>query len=420
MAEVGVFFELSILLTIAVISHFFAKRFHQSTIVGEILIGVVMGPTVAGFFLNGWRPPVAGSPALFDTTPGGFVGTFATLGAIFLLFILGLESDVRALFQRRNVAIAAGGVVLPWVAGFALTFLMVPDADIPATSTRLATAVFVGATLVATSTAIAAAILLEMGKAKTEVASVIIGAAVVDDILALMVLSIAQGVAGGGVEVAPLALVVIAAILFVVVGTWLGLRLFSRLVVGVHVRGLRLGLTRGGFMIAMAIAFLYAMVAELIGLSAIIGAFIAGAMLSRTPLHEQLKEGAGYLSTVFTPIFFISLGLFVNMWSVGGNFTLIAFAALLVVFAAFTKLAGCGIPARLSGMTRKQSLVVATGMIPRGEMGLVIALAAFPGVIGESLFSIIVVVIIAVSLVPAPFLRQLIKEMEEETPPAPA
>jgi len=95
----------------------------------------------------------------------------------------------------------------------------------------------------------------------------------------------------------------------------------------------------------------------------------------------------------------------------------IAFAALLVVFAAFTKLAGCGIPARLSGMTRKQSLVVATGMIPRGEMGLVIALAAFPGVIGESLFSIIVVVIIAVSLIPAPFLRTLIHEMEEEGAP---
>src|SRR3990172_7219314 len=141
MALTAVFLELSVLLTIAVVSHFFMKRFRQPTI----------------------------------------------LGAIFLLFILGLESDVRALFRRRNIVIAAGGVLFPWVAGFGLAYYLVPDSAFPG-SDRLPMAVFVGAALVATSTAIAASIFLEMGKGKSEVASTIIGAAVVDDILALAVL----------------------------------------------------------------------------------------------------------------------------------------------------------------------------------------------------------------------------------------
>ena len=400
MALTTVFLELSVLLTIAVVSHFFMKRFRQPTIIGEIAIGIILGPTLIGF--------AAPQPGQQST-----VEVFAVLGAIFLLFILGLESDVRALFRRRNIAIAAGGVLLPWAAGFALAFVLVPDSAFPGTD-RFPMAVFVGAALVATSTAIAASILLEMGKGKSEVASTIIGAAVVDDILALAVLSVASGFAQGNVSPLALGGIVLAATLFVVIGTLLGLLFFSRLVTWVHVSGLRLGITTGGFMIAMAVAFLYALVAESIGLSAIIGAFIAGAMFSRTPLAEELKVGAGYLSTVFTPIFFISIGLLVNLRTVSLDPTLLMFTALLVVVAIVTKLVGCGIPARLTGMSRSESVVVGIGMAPRGEMGLVVALAAVgAGVIDNTLFSLIVLAMILVTILPAPFLKRAVKRMEE-------
>ena len=342
------------------------------------------------------------------------VTVFASLGAIFLLFILGLESDVRALFRRRNIAIAAGGVILPWIAGFAVAFALVPDFAIPATANRFSMAVFVGAALVATSTAIAASVLLQLGKGKSEVTATIIGAAVVDDILALAVLSVANGFAQGSVSPLTFGGIALAAALFVIIGTLLGLLFFSRLVTWVHVRGLRLGLTSGGFMIAMAVAFLYALVAESIGLSAIIGAFIAGAMFARTPLAEELKVGTGYLSMIFTPIFFISIGLLVDIRSVSLDPTLLLFAALLIVVAIVTKIAGCGIPARLAGMNPKESLVVGIGMAPRGEMGLVIALAAIGAqVIDNTLFSIIVMSMIVVTVLPIPLLKRAVKRMDE-------
>src|SRR3989304_4924990 len=141
MALTAVFLELSVLLTIAVIAHFFMKRFRQPTIVGEIAIGILLGPSLIGFMR-----PVPGEEST--------VTVFASLGAIFLLFILGLESDDRALFRRRNIAIAAGGVILPWIAGFAVAFALVPDFAIPATANRFSLAVFVGAALVAPSTAL--------------------------------------------------------------------------------------------------------------------------------------------------------------------------------------------------------------------------------------------------------------------------
>jgi len=403
-AQIELFLQLAFLLSIAVVTHFLMKILRQPTIVGEIGIGIVLGPTILGYFVGG--------PDLIDR---GLVELFATLGAIFLLFILGLESDVRALFRRRNVLIAIGGVILPWVAGFGLAFLLVPAGDVPnGESGRFAMAVFTGAALVATSTAIAAAVLLELGKAKSEVASVILGAAVVDDILALFVLSLAKGVASPtGIDLVGFGVVITSAVLFVVVGVFLGLRFFSPMVTRIHRRGQEVGLPTAGFMVCMAVAFVYALAAEVLGLSAIIGAFIAGAMFARTPLRESLAVGAGYLSAVFTPIFFISLGLLVNLWAVGGN--LFLFAALLAGFAILTKVVGCGVPARLTGMTRRESLVVGTAMAPRGEMGLVIALAAVSaGVIGDSLYSIIVVVMIVVSVVPTPFLRRLLKGMDQE------
>src|SRR3989304_4066303 len=186
MALTAVFLELSVLLTIAVIAHFFMKRFRQPTIVGEIAIGILLGPSLIGFMR-----PVPGEEST--------VTVFASLGAIFLLFILGLESDVRALFRRRNIAIAAGGVILPWIAGFAVAFALVPDFAIPATANRVSIAGFVGA-------------------------------AGVDDILALAVLSVANGFAQGSVSPLTFGGIALAAALFVIIGTLLGLLFFSRLV----------------------------------------------------------------------------------------------------------------------------------------------------------------------------------------------
>lgn len=390
---IDIYQQLTILLALATLSHFTFKRFRQPTILGEIMIGVVLGPSLLG----------ALNIITFDPT---FVAIFANIGAIFLLFLIGLESDFRALYTSRNVLVAIGGVTLPLVAGFFFAyFLLPPGLSLGPVGTQFTMAMFIGAALVATSTAIAASILREMGLVQDRVAQTIMGAAVIDDVLGLLVLSIVVGMSRGAVNPIDIGVLMATAAAFIIVGVIVGIRFFSRAVVAIQIAGLRLGLRHGGFLIALAITFLYAFVAETIGLSAIVGAFLAGTMFAATPLRDEFSLGAGYLGALFTPIFFISLGLAVNIFAVTSG--LVAFAVIIVLVAIASKFAGCVLAARLAKMSAKESVAVGWGMTPRGEVGLIVAVTALTaGIISNGLFSTMVVVLIAVSMVPAPLFRR--------------
>ncbi|HYU06367.1 MAG TPA: cation:proton antiporter [Thermoplasmata archaeon] len=399
----AVYQQLTILLVLATLSHLTIKRFHQPTIVGEIALGILIGPSVLGFYFNVYP---------FDQA---LVASFAGLGAIFLLFLIGLESDFRAIYTTKNVLVAAGGVALPFVLGFVTAYLLVPPNAVGTNGTQFTMAIFMGATLTATSTAIAASVLLDIGLMKEPVAQTIMGAAVVDDILSLVVLSLVVGASRGEVDPLSIGLLVLAALAFIGVGMAVGIYFFRRVVVRIQVEGMKLGLKHGGFIIAMAVTFLYAFVAEIVGLSAVVGAFLAGTLFASTPLREDFTEGAGYLGAIFTPIFFISLGLQVDLPLALGNVALLVFGAVLTVVAILTKVVGCGIPARLSKMTRHEALAVGWGMTPRGEVGLIVALAALSAsVIAESLFSVLVVVMILVSVLPAPLFKRALAGVDDE------
>ncbi len=399
----AVYQQLTILLVLATLSHLTIKRFHQPTIVGEIALGILLGPSILGFYFNFYP---------FDQA---LVASFAGLGAIFLLFLIGLESDFRAIYTAKNVLVAAGGVALPFVLGFVTAYLLVPPNAVGTNGTQFTMAIFMGSTLTATSTAIAASVLLDIGLMKEPVAQTIMGAAVVDDILSLVVLSLVVGASRGQVDPLSIGLLVFAALAFIGVGMAVGIYFFRRVVVRIQVEGMKLGLKHGGFIIAMAVTFLYAFVSELIGLSAVVGAFLAGTLFASTPLREDFTEGAGYLGAVFTPIFFISLGLQVDLPLALGNVALLVFGAVLTVVAILTKVVGCGIPARLSKMTRNEALAVGWGMTPRGEVGLIVALAALSAsVIAESLFSVLVVVMIIVSVLPAPLFKRALAGVDDE------
>ncbi len=400
----AIYEQLTVLLTLAAVAHLFSKRFHQSTLVGEIFLGILIGQSFLGQV----------GVFQFDQT---FIATFADLGAIFLLFLIGLESDFREIYTRRNFLVALGGVLFPLGFGFVTAWYLAPPDPVAVglSGNHFLMALFVGATFTATSTAIAAAILLELGLMKDAIGRTIIGAAVVDDILGLLVLSIVVGIAHGSFGVVDTVLVAAKAVAFIAIGILVGVYLFTPVVVRIQVEGHRLGIKHGGFIIALAIAFFYSLIAESIGLSAIIGAFLAGTMFAPAPLKEEFAEGARYLEAIFTPIFFISLGLAVSasaMWSAPDVFV---FAVVLVVVALVTKVAGCGIAAWAQKMSPVESLAVGWGMTPRGEVGLIVALAAFTsGIITDALFSVIVLVIVIVSLVPAPLFRQALKAVDQE------
>ncbi len=407
----AIYEQLAILLTLAAVSHLFSKRFHQSTLVGEIAIGVLLAPSLLG-----------GQFGIFVFDPT-FVQTFAALGAIFLLFLIGLESDFREIYTRKNFLVALGGVLLPLAFGFLTAwFLAPPDTTtIGANGTPFLMALFVGATLTATSTAIAAVVLLELGLMKDEIGRTIIGAAVVDDILGLLVLSMVVGIAHGGINAVgiglALSIVLVAgkAVAFIAIGILVGVYLFTPIVMRLQVEGHKLGIKHGGFIIALAIAFFYSLIAESIGLSAIIGAFLAGTMFAPAPLKEEFAEGARYLEAIFTPIFFISLGLNVYILAIWQTLPIFVFTLVLIVVAMVTKMAGCALAAWWQGMSPVESLAVGWGMTPRGEVGLIVALTAFTsGIIADGLFSVIVLVIIVVSVVPAPLFRQALKAVDTE------
>ncbi len=398
----AIYQQLTILLVLATLSHFTIKRFHQPTIVGEIALGILLGPSVLGFYFNVYP---------FDP---GLVASFAGLGAIFLLFLIGLESDFKAIYTRKNFLVAVGGVVLPLAFGFVTAYFLLPPTAVGANGSQFTMAIFVGATLTATSTAIAASVLLDLGLMREQVAQTIMGAAVVDDILGLMILSIVVGASRGQVDPLSIGLLLATALAFLGIGMAVGLYFFRKVVVRIQVQGMKLGLKHGGFIIAMAVTFLYAFVAELIGLSAIIGAFLAGTLFASTPLREDFTEGTGYLGAVFTPIFFISLGLQVDL-PLAADVSLLVFGGILTVVAIVTKVFGCGLPAWFSKMTRHESLAVGWGMTPRGEVGLIVALSALSAlVISEALFSVIVIVMILVSVLPAPFFKRYLAIVAHE------
>src|SRR5437667_190163 len=337
MAGTEVLFQnLSLLLVLATLSHFTIKRFRQPTIVGEIVLGILLGPSVIGFYFN---------VTLFDPA---LVASFASLGAIFLLFLIGLETDFRTIYTRKNILVASGGVALPLLFGLLAAYFLVPAGDVGANGTQFTMALFVGATLTATSTASAAAVLLDLGLMRQPVAETIMGAAVVDDILSLIILSVVVGTSRGQLDPLALGLLVVTALAFLGVGMAVGLYFFRKVVVRIQVEGMKLGLKHGGFIIAMAITFLYSFIAEVVGLSAIVGAFLAGSLFGSTPLREDFTEGAGYLGAVFTPIFFISLGLQVDLPAAVGSSQLLVFGVVLTFLAIVTKVVGCGIPAWLS------------------------------------------------------------------------
>ena len=386
------------------------RKLGQPQIIGEIAIGVLVGPSVLGAYLLR-----SYNITLFDPS---LTKSFASLGAIFLLFLVGLESDFRVMYTRKNFAVALGGVLLPFVIGAPLAFYMLPAAAIGDQGTRFTMAAFVGAAMVATSTAIAAAILLELGLMKDRVAQTIIGAAVIDDILGLLTLSIVVGLSrSGGIDIWAniwaIAILLITALVFIGVAIYVGVHFFSKIVVRLQAAGNRMGMKHSGFSIAIAITFLYAFISEVIGLSAIVGAFLAGTMFASTPLRKDLGEGATYrarFSLGFVLIFFISLGVLVDLGSVSSEFYL--FSLILVAMAIVTKVVGCSIPARLTGLRTREALAVGLGMTPRGEVGLIVALTALTAeVIGPSLFSVIVLVSVAVSVLPSPFLKRALRRV---------
>jgi Kef-type K+ transport system membrane component KefB len=355
------------------------ERLGQTAVLGELLAGVVIGPGILGL--------VSETKVLH---------AFAELGLIILLFEVGLESDLARLLKAgpQALLVAMVGVVVPFAAGFGLMHgLGYPGL----------VAVFVGATLTATSVGVTARILTDLGQLRDAAASVVLGAAVIDDILGLITLAIVTGIATtGAVSLGAIALLAVKSAIFLAAAVLIAWRR-APVLVGVmgHLQA------RGALVVsALVFALALALAAEWIGLAAIIGAFAGGLILSRTEPHAHIEERIKPVADVFVPLFFVLVGMKVepaelNPFADGAHLWV---ALALTVVAVVSKLAA-GLAVYHPGTCRWP---VGVGMVPRGEVGLIFAgtgLAA--AVVSPDLYSAVVVMIMITTFVAPPWLRIL-------------
>ena len=239
-----------------------------------------------------------------------------------------------------------------------------------------------------------------MGKLQTEAAKAIIGAAVIDDVLSLLALAISTDVVSGTVSAGGIAIVAIKAIAFIVIGGAFGIFVVSKYVSRLDATGFCKKFPEFIFIFAMMVAFLYAMCAEAVGLSAIVGAFIAGVSFESVELthSKNFKEGAEYLQIIFASIFFVSLGILADIKTVTPEIAL--FLVVLTLVAIITKVIGCGLPAGMMGLCRKDALIVGFGMAPRGEVAMIVALIGLEaGVIDQSVYVVLVLMSLLTTII---------------------
>lgn len=366
-------------------------------VIGELLAGVAIGP-----FALGQIEITKGFGALFALPPGyGEAGNVVPvsnelwavgqLGAMVLLFLAGLETNAK-LFMRYagpGLAVAAGGVVLPFALGALATVLM-GFAD----SFTDPEALFMGAILTATSVGITARVLSERRKLDTPEGVTVLAAAVIDDVLGILVLTVVVGIAATGtVSGGEVARVAVKA-----VGFWVGLtalgfgasKYISRGVLSFKAPGAALGL-------ALALALLASALAEVFGLAMIIGAYSLGLALSSTRLAKRIEEGLASVSHALAPIFFVVMGMLVD---VGSMRHALAFGVVITAIAVVTKLVGAGLPALAVGFNLRGAVRIGVGMLPRGEVALIVAgVGLSRGVVSNDLFGVAIMMTIVTTVV---------------------
>jgi len=370
-----------------------AERFGQPAVLGELVAGVILGGSVLGVV------PTTGTGA-------EIVHVLAELGVVLLLFEIGLETDLKEMFRvgTASLSVAAVGVLLPFVLGFGY-WAYLPHAASGSGADLTMAAIFVGATLTATSVGITARVLSDLGQMHTQEAKIIIGAAIIDDVLGLVILTVVSGMAAGAsVEAIGVLRVLAVAIGFLVIAVLVGRfaapRLFD-LVVRMRVRYVLL-------VFAIAFALGLSAAASLIGSALIIGAFAAGVILSGTNQFDTIEHEVRPVASIFTPIFFVSVGASVNLGLLNpareGAAGILGIAAVLTLLAVVGKLAaGWAAP-----WVRVRRLVVGVGMVPRGEVGLIFAdIGRRAGVLNEAVFGAVLLMVMATTFIAPPGLKVL-------------
>ncbi len=411
---------LMIILAAAKICGEISERLGQPSVLGELLAGIVLGNIV---LLNpDWTLFESLRGSFMTEEPAIIVDALARLGVILLLFEVGLESTVAEMKNvgKASLWVAAAGIIAPFIFGFGASWLFI--SEVPADIARLVPAdfgvinihIFIGATLCATSVGITARVFKDLGKLQTREAKIILGAAVIDDVLALIILAavsaiVASAMTGVPLSALGLARIAVISIGFLVLSIYVGVKLIPRIMP--HLARFR---TEGIMIIsALLFCFLLSWLADEVGLAAIVGAFAAGLILEevhfrdfreRISMHELIRP----ITTLFVPIFFVLMGIRVRL-EMFASIHVLGLAAALTIAAIVGKQI-CGLAVREKGLDR---ISIGVGMIPRGEVGLIFAgIGKSLNVVDDALFSAIVIMVTLTTFAAPPVLRWSIGRWE--------
>lgn len=379
-------------------------RLGQPPVLGELLMGVLLG-----------NLSLFGITALEPLRDSSMLRVVAEIGAILLLFEVGVESDLFQLLAVgwSSLVVATLGVIVPMVLGYLVSSYLLPDAS-------WLTHIFVGGTLTATSVGITARVLKDLGKASTKEAQIILGAAVADDVIGLVVLAVVSGLvtaatatsgAGGGVSLGAVLWIVLKASLFlvlaVIVGRFWSQRIFVH-AAKLQVPGVLLGL-------CLCFCFIVSAISGFVGLAPIVGAFAAGIVLEEVHYHpfrergeRKVEELLFPITTLIVPVFFVMMGFRVDLKSCA-SLAVLGFAALITLVAIVGKQI-CGLGVLERGLDR---LAIGVGMIPRGEVGLIFAgmgatltLSGKP-ILSPTTFSALVLMVMLTTFITPPLLKMV-------------
>jgi Kef-type K+ transport system membrane component KefB len=351
------------------------ERFGQPGIVGQILAGVLIGPSLLNWI-----------------HPNELLNALAELGVIFLLFRVGLEIKSSELFKVGGTALAVAmlGVVVPFVSGW-LILLAFGKSQVES--------VFVGAAMVATSVGITAQVLASKGLLEERASKIILAAAVIDDVLGLLVLAIVTSMAEGPINWISLATTAAVAIAFTLVVATLGSRTAQRVVPRIENR---FSVGEVQFDLALVVLFALSVLAVEAGVAAIIGAFLGGMSMSES-VNERVHILAHGIAEFLTPFFLVGIGLNLNLQSVAHR-EMVVLSIIIVVAAVLSKLVGAGLGAAQLGF--HDMLRVGTGMVPRGEVGMVVAQIGLAlHVVEKSVYGVVVIMAVATTIIAPPLLN---------------
>jgi Kef-type K+ transport system membrane component KefB len=397
MAAESVFIHIIISLSILLFTaKIFAEIFHrikQPVVLGELLAGIIVGP-----YALGGLPLFDGQPlVVLDET----VKHIGELAAIIILFIAGLEITPREFLRGGAASFTVGalGVVVPFFVGFTvLSFYGLNTFEI----------LLIATALTATSIAISIQVLTELGKMQSKEARLILGAAIVDDILAIAILSVVVTMVQSGNSMPQI--IDIAFLILKILGLFAILLVSAVFIIPRILHREKLWRSKGSIEgITTAIFFGIAGIAAYVGLSPIVGAFAAGMAVASTKLIKQVEEYAHKLQFIFAPLFFAIIGAQVDLRGI--NIDVLIIAGIIIAIAILSKLIGCGLPSMLFLKDKTKSMRVGIGMVSRGEVGLIVAgVGVTSGVLTTDIYTSIIIMVAITTIITPIWLKRSYKE----------